>query len=280
MNSEKSPLPHTLRPGSTISSAAAVCLILLFFMPWFSGCNVQVSGSDLAGGIGGIVQSSPFLLGIPLVGLAVAFMGVKNILRPAELAPRWNGIIIALSAYPLIALLLLYATLQDALNDPLLDLRAVVQVEFGFYGTLLAAVTMMAGAAWEWLQTRKAVPRYHPRAQRAAPRSSPIRLAPVYTPARPRAWLQGQAGGFTSALEITTDLLRIGTGPGCELCLADPNALAEHAVVRYANGRYYLQDLGSPTGTHVNGQRVSVITLQDGALITIGRTLLRFRQQP
>lgn len=111
-------------------------------------------------------------------------------------------------------------------------------------------------------------------------RSATQQPYPTRAGARPRAWLQGQARGFSSALEITTDLLRVGAGPGCELCLADPNALAEHAVVRYVNGRYYLQDLGSPTGTHVNGQRVSVITLQDGALITIGRTLLRFWQQP
>jgi pSer/pThr/pTyr-binding forkhead associated (FHA) protein len=43
-----------------------------------------------------------------------------------------------------------------------------------------------------------------------------------------------------------------------------------HATIRKAQGRWFIQDEGSTTGTYVNGQRVTARELVDGDVIRIG----------
>jgi hypothetical protein len=277
-NSEQRATPAT--PGTSISGLAAALLIVFFFTPWFSACNAQVSGADLAGGIG--EESALWLFGVPIVGLAVVGIAIRNLNQPLADVARRARYILALSVYPLLCIALLYVRLRASSNDALFDVRPLIQFEFGFYGTVLATVGMIAGAILDWAAGQGYAPKPH-RAVTSLPRpvSSAIsRPPPRAELPRPRAWLQGQAGGFAQqALELTQDAIRIGSGAGCEICLREPNAAEVHAVVKYARGQYYLQDQGSSIGTLLNGQRVEASVLKDEDLITIGRTLLCFRQR-
>jgi hypothetical protein len=53
---------------------------------------------------------------------------------------------------------------------------------------------------------------------------------------------------------------------------------SEQVVLRRSEGRWTLRDLGSKNGTLVDGRRVEQAELDDGALLQLGHTLLRFRE--
>lgn len=82
-----------------------------------------------------------------------------------------------------------------------------------------------------------------------------------------RARLTGLAsqGAFTVA-----DGAVMGRDPGCTLRLADPYVSRRHARLRYAQGVWYIQDLGSKGGTFVNGNAVTATALRDGDRIRVG----------
>jgi hypothetical protein len=271
-------------PGTSISGVAAAILVLLFFTPWFSACGADISGFDLAAGTdadGTYAESAWWLFGIPVVGVAVIAIAIRNLNQPLVSVARRARYVLALSTYPLLCITLLYGRLRASSSDALIDLQYMIRFEFGFYGTLLAAVGMMAGGVLDWAAGRvpTSLPGMAVAGSLRSANSTVSRPPPVALP-RPRAWLQGEAGGFAlQALELTQDVTRVGSGAGCEACLREPNAAEVHAVVRFARGQYYLQDQGNPIGTLLNGQRVSASVLKDGDVITIGRTVLRFRQR-
>ncbi len=63
----------------------------------------------------------------------------------------------------------------------------------------------------------------------------------------------------------------------CDLVLAGKPIDAQHAVVIYHNGCYFIQDLESRGGTYVNGRRISDITeLRVGDEISLRPYTLRF----
>ena len=68
----------------------------------------------------------------------------------------------------------------------------------------------------------------------------------------------------------------MGRLPECEITLADPNVSRRHAEVRVADGRTVVVDLGSTNGTKVNGAGVKMRPLEDGDVITVGLTAIRF----
>lgn len=53
----------------------------------------------------------------------------------------------------------------------------------------------------------------------------------------------------------------------------------EHAVIISMDGNYFLEDLDSTNGTHVNGKRVKRHVLQDGDVIEIGKYRMKFAHQ-
>jgi DNA-binding NtrC family response regulator len=85
------------------------------------------------------------------------------------------------------------------------------------------------------------------------------------------------------------DELTIGRGAYDELAAGGARALqlhrvdawmsTRHARVRREGGGWILEDVGSKNGTLVDGERVSTRRLHDGAVITVGQTLLLFRDR-
>jgi len=79
---------------------------------------------------------------------------------------------------------------------------------------------------------------------------------------------------FHLSAAVTT----IGRLPDCDVVIADPGASRRHAEVRNQEGAWLLADLGSTNGTLVNGAMAASHVLQEGDRITIGNTVLEFRE--
>ncbi len=88
--------------------------------------------------------------------------------------------------------------------------------------------------------------------------------------------LTGADVGRTFALaEASTEL---GRGKEVSVRLRDIAVSRRHARVRYQDGDFLLEDLGSPNGVFLNGKRVETPSpLTEGDVIELGRTLLRFQ---
>ena len=91
------------------------------------------------------------------------------------------------------------------------------------------------------------------------------------------AWLEGLSGEWAGRQAALGESTSIGRGTGCIVRLQDRQASRHHAVIRYAQGRYFLQDQGSTHGTSVNGRQVQAVALNDGDMIAVGSATFRFR---
>ena len=74
--------------------------------------------------------------------------------------------------------------------------------------------------------------------------------------------------------------VRIGRSPGCEIQLEDPEAAWEHCVVRLRDGRYHVADCRTGAGTYVNGMRTAQHCLEPDDQVSIGETVLVYRETP
>jgi hypothetical protein len=81
--------------------------------------------------------------------------------------------------------------------------------------------------------------------------------------------------GRATRLDVVAGAITIGTRVGCDLVLKDPVAAAAHCRVRCAGESFTLEDLGSATGTFVNGIPARGATaLGDGDEVVLGVTRL------
>src|SRR5258707_7875561 len=87
------------------------------------------------------------------------------------------------------------------------------------------------------------------------------------------AWLEHPAG----ERRYVESELRIGRSEQNDLRLNDASVSRYHAFLRRVDGRYLLSDVGSQTGTFVNGRRVHApIALPSGARIRARTTEVTF----
>ncbi|WP_233262072.1 FHA domain-containing protein [Vitiosangium sp. GDMCC 1.1324] len=88
--------------------------------------------------------------------------------------------------------------------------------------------------------------------------------------------LTGADVGRSFALaEASTD---IGRNHEVSVRLRDLAVSRRHARIRYQEGTFLLEDLNSPNGVYLNGQRVERPSpIHEGDVIELGRTLLRFQ---
>jgi hypothetical protein len=70
----------------------------------------------------------------------------------------------------------------------------------------------------------------------------------------------------------------IGRMPDCAVPLSDPQASRRHAEIRRDDFGFKVVDLGSTNGTQVNGVVVKEHSLNDGDVIVIGATSLRYQE--
>lgn len=99
----------------------------------------------------------------------------------------------------------------------------------------------------------------------------PVRLAT--TPRPPLAMVEMDGRALTPMDERT---ILIGRRPGCDITLDSPAVSNTHAVIFESDGKRYVRDLGSRTGTQVNGKTVHQQAIEIGDQIKIGSTTLRY----
>lgn len=77
-------------------------------------------------------------------------------------------------------------------------------------------------------------------------------------------------------IPLTSRTLVIGSREECDVHVSDAKVSPAHAVIFERDGRRFLRDLRSASGTHVNGQRVGEIELHPGDSIQVGDTTLSY----
>ncbi|MFL6596658.1 MAG: FHA domain-containing protein [Chthoniobacterales bacterium] len=70
--------------------------------------------------------------------------------------------------------------------------------------------------------------------------------------------------------ELTRDIVTIGSAPLNHIVIDDPAVSAQHAILARVADSYWLKDLGSTNGTHVNGVSISDAELKNGDKIQFG----------
>src|SRR6266568_1916899 len=86
--------------------------------------------------------------------------------------------------------------------------------------------------------------------------------------------VSGPDAGQGGRVEKRSALL--GTHPSSDLVLTDPHVSRLHARIDVEDDEYVLTDLGSTNGTRVGGVRVRQACLEDGTLVELGQTQVRF----
>jgi DNA-binding NtrC family response regulator len=71
--------------------------------------------------------------------------------------------------------------------------------------------------------------------------------------------------------------LLFGTHPSSDLVLTDPHVSRLHARLDVEDAEYVIRDLGSTNGTRVGGVRIREACLEDGTVVEIGQTRVRFK---
>jgi len=84
--------------------------------------------------------------------------------------------------------------------------------------------------------------------------------------------------GLTTFL-LNKPVINIGTSPENQVVLTDPGISSTHAQLRANNSHFVVFDLGSKSGTFVNGILVSSQVLKPGDVIKVGGQLLVFGQE-
>jgi hypothetical protein len=104
---------------------------------------------------------------------------------------------------------------------------------------------------------------------------------PVVQEAPAVAWLvvnTGPRSGTQHRLSAKSQK-KIGRDPASsDIILDDDTVSREHAKIRYENGQFFLYDLGSTTGTFVNGNRIERQMLYDADHIGVGKVELIYKK--
>ncbi|MBC7229952.1 MAG: DUF3662 and FHA domain-containing protein [Actinobacteria bacterium] len=86
--------------------------------------------------------------------------------------------------------------------------------------------------------------------------------------------LSGEQAGLRFFLKA--EKIRVGRAEGNDLRLPDPRASRFHAEIERIPEGYVVRDLGSTNGTLVGGRRVAERLLEEGDVLTVGGTEMRF----
>lgn len=80
----------------------------------------------------------------------------------------------------------------------------------------------------------------------------------------------------THPIRIDERVILIGRRPTCDISLLEDSASTAHAVIIEMGGKRFIRDLGSRTGTFINGRSVHQEQINFGDVIRIGETELRY----
>jgi two-component system response regulator GlrR len=91
-----------------------------------------------------------------------------------------------------------------------------------------------------------------------------------------RFLLRVTAGPDAGTCHTASGRVVVGTHPSANVQLADPTLSRFHCEIEIVEGRALLRDLGSRNGTFVDGVSVLQAHLRPGAILTLGKSQVRF----
>ncbi len=98
-------------------------------------------------------------------------------------------------------------------------------------------------------------------------------LSLQFEPAR----VEYQTADGEAHTKLLLDATTVGRHTENDIQLLDPEVSKAHLVIRKRKDGFHLEDLGSANGTLINGQRQARVKLQDGDVVTVGNSTLRYR---
>jgi hypothetical protein len=98
---------------------------------------------------------------------------------------------------------------------------------------------------------------------------------------RKEAWLVITGGPLTGKQFILYNATTtIGSSPKCDIALLKDQMIApQHCVIEITGAQHMLRDLGTQTGTAVNGRPIQRHPLRKGDVIQIGQTTLEYQDR-
>jgi two-component system, NtrC family, response regulator GlrR len=91
-----------------------------------------------------------------------------------------------------------------------------------------------------------------------------------------RFLLRVSAGPDAGTCHAASGRVVVGTHPSADIQLADPTLSRFHCEIELVDGRAIVRDLGSRNGTFVDGVSVMEAHLRPGAILTLGKSKVRF----
>ena len=263
---------------------------LAFAISWFTA--IAAGLSDLIGGPNfGSIRVLYSLLGIVSLAIGVAKIVLAwGVLEGKQWARQWG--IVALGAsiaivlvviFPFIAmdvgllgsglsLVLLFPAILDALALVYLLSREAK----AFFGEGLGGQEQaLAWAGEEPTQVQEHVAYPSPQPTIEPPASQADRTQFVRAPLKAVGWLVIDSGTHRGQRFALTGEHVIGRDPSiCDLVLSDPTVSRQHAKIRLEGKHFYIYDLGSTSGTKVNGRKTQRSQLMDNDRVRLGNTTL------
>src|SRR5688572_22250845 len=92
----------------------------------------------------------------------------------------------------------------------------------------------------------------------------------------PAKLLFRDAQGRDGAVELRGEIVYIGRAVECAVRTDDAMVSRKHSLIRFDQGRYWVEDLGSSNGTHVNDVRVQRQALNHNDVVRCGSLWLRY----
>jgi pSer/pThr/pTyr-binding forkhead associated (FHA) protein len=94
------------------------------------------------------------------------------------------------------------------------------------------------------------------------------------------AFLQIKKDGKEEVIALREEPFVIGRFSTCDYQIDDSELSRQHTQIEFHDGKYSVRDLGSRNGTMVNGEAIIEKPLEDGDIILLGVTELKFQEGP
>src|SRR5262245_13149581 len=95
----------------------------------------------------------------------------------------------------------------------------------------------------------------------------------------PSKILYRDAQGREGVLELSGQPVWVGRAMECAIRTDDAMVSRKHSMIRFENGRYWVEDLGSSNGTHVNDVKVQRQALNHNDVVRCGSMWLRYVEE-
>ena len=277
---------------------ASLLIMLGFFMPAvLVSCNSELSdltGLDASQSMSLVdiadFADQPMLYLIPVLAIVAVILSLlQDANRSQAIGFLWAQLVIII--LQLLILIITIVTIRQNVRNYTLD-TVTVTPTFGTFIIVGAGVLYLLSWLYQKNLISSSPPINGPSNERqdflpidylppppAPPSYQPISVednAWQQVPSQP--YLVVISGNFPIRnVQISNDNFSIGRASTNQIHLTDPSVSRIHAVFRYSQNMWFLQDQESSGGTYVNGVRIVAVKMNDNDEIGIGPYRFRFQ---